>query len=78
MDGISVLTFKNMPILPISDLEAKNALFDFLELISSRDDIKVLVIKGAPVKMGRFDIKELIRYLEFEDALLRKLVRSYQ
>jgi len=50
---VSILTFKRMPLLHVADLDAKTALFDYLELISSHDDIKALVIKNAPVKMER-------------------------
>jgi len=77
VDGISVLTFKNMPILHISDLEAKKALFDFLELISSRDDIKVLLIKGAPVKMERGEYISHYKEMIASGAALLPLERMY-
>ena len=50
---ISVLTFKKMPLLYIADLEAKEALFDYLELISYHEEIKVLLIKSASEKIER-------------------------
>ncbi len=48
---VSVLTFKEKPLLHIADLEAKEALFSYLELVACHDDIKVLMIKSAQEKM---------------------------
>jgi len=50
---ISVLTFKKMPLLHVTDIEAKETLFNYLELVSCHDNIKILLIKSAPVKMER-------------------------
>ncbi|MBE9487327.1 MAG: enoyl-CoA hydratase/isomerase family protein [Chloroflexi bacterium] len=56
---ICVLTFKEMPLLHVTELESKEALFDYLELVSCRDNVKALLIKSAPVKMERNE------YIEF-------------
>ena len=59
--AICTLTFKKMPLLHVADLEAKQVLFQYLDLISNDDDIKILLIKSAPVKMER---AEFISYYE--------------
>ena len=56
---ICILTFKKTPLLHVADLEAKRVLFNYLELISSHDEIKILLIKNASVKMDR---TEYVRY----------------
>ncbi len=56
---ICILTFKKTPLLYTADLEAKRVLLNYLELISSHDEIKILLIKNASVKM---DQAEYIRY----------------
>lgn len=59
VDEVCILTFKEMPLLHVTNLESKKALFDYLELVFCRDDVKVLLIKSAPVKM------ECKEYIEF-------------
>ncbi|MEE4255089.1 MAG: enoyl-CoA hydratase/isomerase family protein [Desulfuromusa sp.] len=49
--SVCILTFKEKPLLYVTDLKEKKDLFDFLELLSQHDEIKVLLIKSAPVKM---------------------------
>jgi len=56
---ICILTFKEMPLLHVTELESKEALFDYLDLVSCHDNIKALLIKSAPVKMERNE------YIEF-------------
>ncbi len=56
---VCILTFKEMPLLHVTELESKVALFDYLDLVSYRNDIKALLIKSAPVKM------EHNEYIEF-------------
>lgn len=65
-EEIVVLSFKERPILHVTDLSKKQALFNYLDLVSSHDEIKVVLIMGAPIKLGR---KE---YIEF----YRKIIRS--
>ncbi len=74
---ISILRFKKMPLLHVADLDAKAALFDYLELISSHDDIKVLVIKSAPVKMERTAYINFYKKLIASDDNLRPLELMY-
>lgn len=64
---ISILTFKKMPLLHVTDLKAKEALFDYLKLISSHDDIKVLLIKSSPLKMERTEYISYYRKMIVSD-----------
>jgi len=48
---VAILTFKEKPLLHVSNLEAKAALFNYLDRISAHDEIKILLIKSAAVKM---------------------------
>ncbi len=74
---ISVLTFKTMPLLHITDLEAKKALFDYIKLISCQDDIKVLLIKSAPVKMERSEYVSYYQKMIASDFFMLPLERMY-
>jgi len=65
-DDVAVLRFKNKPLHHVTDLDAKKVLFDYLDLVSVSDRIKVLLIVGAPVKMG---CKE---YIEFYRGMIRE------
>jgi len=56
---VCILTFKEMPLLHVTELESKAVLFDYLDLVSCHDNIKALLIKSAPVKMERNE------YIEF-------------
>ncbi len=61
---ICVLKFKAMPLLHVTELEDKEALFDYLGVLSRNDDIKVLLIKNASVKM------ECNEYIEFYQNMI--------
>lgn len=74
---ISVLTFKKMPLLYIADIEAKEALFDYLELISSHDDIKVLLIKSASEKIERTEYISYYQKMIASDVDPLPLERMY-
>ena len=50
---VCILTFKEMPLLHVTELESKEALFNYFELVSYHDDVKALLIKSTPVKMER-------------------------
>jgi len=65
---ISVLTFKKMPLLHAADIEAKETLFNYLELVSCHDNIKVLLIKNAPVKMERTE------YISYYQKMIASVV----
>lgn len=64
--NILILSFRKKPLLHITDLSVKDSLFDYLDLVASCDDIKVLLIKEAPTKM---------RYAEYI-AFYRDMIRS--
>ena len=74
---VSILRFKEMPLLHVADLDAKAALFDYLELISRHDDIKALVIKNASVKMERTEYINYHKKLIASDNDPRPLERMY-
>ncbi len=59
INEICILTFKEKPLLHSTDLGAKESLFNYLEHISCQDEIKILLIKNASVKLDR---TEYIRY----------------
>ena len=61
--AIAILSFKERPLTRVTSLSDKKALFDYLDLISSRSEIKVLLIMGAPVKMGYEDYKEFYQQI---------------
>ena len=74
---ISTLTFKDIPMSHVTDIEAKETLFDSLESVSSHEDIKVLLIKGAPVKMTPEEYINFYRKLITSDVNLLPLERMY-
>ncbi len=63
---ICILTFKDMPLLHVTGLETKEVLFDYLELLSFHDTIKVLLIRSAPVKRERDEYIEFYQNQNFE------------
>jgi 2-(1,2-epoxy-1,2-dihydrophenyl)acetyl-CoA isomerase len=74
---ISILTFKEIPTSHVTDIAAKEKLFDYLELVSSHQDIKVLLIKNAPVKMTSEEYINFYRKLITTDVNLFPLERMY-
>jgi len=50
---ILVLSFKENLLNHGTDLSARDLLFDYLELVSKSDAIKVVLIMGSPKKIGR-------------------------
>ncbi|MBW1870502.1 MAG: enoyl-CoA hydratase/isomerase family protein [Deltaproteobacteria bacterium] len=62
---ILMLSFKGKPLLHVTDLDVKKALFDYLELVACCDEIKALLIKEAPTKMRRAE------YIAFYKNLIR-------
>jgi len=74
---ISTLTFKDIPMSNVTDIAAKETLFNYLESVSSDEDIKVLLIKGAPVKMTSEEYINFYRKLITSDVNLLPLERMY-
>ena len=58
---ILILSFKEKPLLHVTDLNVKKELFDYLDAIDCCDEIKVLLIRESPSKMNR---KEYIAFYE--------------
>ena len=52
VEDILILNFKEKPLARVIDLNGKKVLFDYLDFISTVDDIKVVLMTGSPVKMG--------------------------
>lgn len=52
IDDIVMLRFNENLLSSATDLDAKESLFDYLELISKSDEIKVVLIMGSPHKTG--------------------------
>jgi 2-(1,2-epoxy-1,2-dihydrophenyl)acetyl-CoA isomerase len=65
LGDIAVLTFKEKPLLHVTDLGIKKALFDYLDLIACCKKIRVLLIKQAPVKM------EHAEYIKFYKSMIK-------
>ncbi|MBL0712836.1 MAG: hypothetical protein JJV98_03970 [Desulfosarcina sp.] len=62
---ILILSFREKPLLHVTDLSVKKALFDYLDLVAGCDEIKVLLIKEAPTKMRRAE------YIAFYKNMIR-------
>ncbi len=56
--NILVLGLKQNFMLEATNLNAKTMFFDYLDLISESDSLKVIVIWGSPAKTGRNEYKE--------------------
>ncbi len=52
IDDIVMLKFNDNLLFSATDLNLKQPLFDYLELISKSDEIKVVLIMGSPQKRG--------------------------
>jgi 2-(1,2-epoxy-1,2-dihydrophenyl)acetyl-CoA isomerase len=59
------IRFKENLIQRATYLDAKNLLFDYLDLIARSDEVKVLLITGSPSKVGRED------YIRFYQQILK-------
>ena len=71
------IRFKENLIQRATHLEAKNLLFDYLDLIAKSDEIKVLIITGSPTKVGREDYIRFYRQILKVDFDARDLARLY-
>ena len=58
-------------------LDAKNILFDYLDLIAKSDEVKVLIITGSPRKAGREEYISFYRQMLKVDFDARDLARLY-
>ncbi len=58
-------------------LDAKNLLFDYLDLVAKSDEIKVLLIAGSPSKAGREDYIRFYRQILKANLDARDLARLY-
>ncbi|MCD4717746.1 MAG: enoyl-CoA hydratase/isomerase family protein [Desulfobacterales bacterium] len=70
-ENIAVLSFKENLLIRSTDLEAKAALMEYIDLVSESDSIGVVVIIGSPEKTGRDE------YLEFYRQLLELKLDRY-
>jgi 2-(1,2-epoxy-1,2-dihydrophenyl)acetyl-CoA isomerase len=71
------IRFKENLIQRATHIEAKNLLFDYLDLIAKSDEIKVLLIAGSPSKVGREDYIRFYRQILKLDFDARDLARLY-
>ena len=65
IDEVLILSFREKPLLHVTDLSVKKALFDYLDFVARCDAIKVLLIKESPVKMSRAE------YVDFYKNMIR-------
>jgi 2-(1,2-epoxy-1,2-dihydrophenyl)acetyl-CoA isomerase len=71
------IRFKENLIQRATHLEAKNLLFDYLDLIARSDEVKVLLITGSPSKVGREDYIKFYRQILKIDFDAKDLARLY-
>ena len=71
------IRFKENLIQRATNLEAKNLLFDYLDLIARSDEVKVLLITGSPGKVGREDYIKFYRQILKIDFDAKDLARLY-
>jgi len=65
IDEVLILSFREKPLLHVTDLSVKKALFDYLDFVACCDAIKVLLIKESPTKMSRAE------YIDFYKNMIR-------
>jgi enoyl-CoA hydratase/carnithine racemase len=71
------IRFKENLIQRATHLDAKNLLFEYLDLIAKSDEIKVLLIMGSPSKAGREEYIGFYRQILKVDFDARDLARLY-
>lgn len=74
---IVVLSFKEKPLLHATDLSVKKALFDYLDLVACCDDIKVVLVKEALIKMNRTEYIAFYKSMIGPDLCQLPLERLY-
>ena len=62
-EDILILNFKEKPLARIIDLNGKKVFFDYLDFVSTFDEIKVVLMTGSPVKMGCDEFIEFYRQI---------------
>ena len=62
-EDILILNFKEKPLARVIDLNGKKELFDYLDFVSTFDEIKVVLMTGSPVKMGYDEFIEFYRQI---------------
>lgn len=76
-NNIVVLDIKKNLLLRVDDIPAKEALFEYLRQISGDEAVKVLLIIGAPDKMGREESIRFYRQVFQTGVNLDNLARLY-
>lgn len=67
MGDILLLRFRDNLLIRATDFNAKNTLFDYLDLVSKSSEIKVILIIGSPEKKGGEEYIDFYRRVfEFE------------
>ena len=61
---VLLLNFKENLMLRATDLTAKKVLLDYLDLVSTNESIKVIVIMSSPDKMGREEYLEFFNHIK--------------
>lgn len=70
VEDIIVLTFKENLLHSVTDLDEKALLFDYLDLVSKSNAIKVLLIIGSPKKIGSEEYIQFYRqHLQLQSGL---------
>ena len=62
-EDVLMLNFKEKPLARVIDLNGKKVLFDYLDFVSTFDEIKVVLMTGSPVKMGYDEFIEFYRQI---------------
>lgn len=75
-NNVAILSVKEKPLRHVTDLFEKEDLFDYLNIVSHHNEIKVLLIMGAPVKMDCDEYKDFYRQMiqdDFRKTLLKRM-----
>ena len=80
LDNIVILTFKGDVLLPFSYLTNKEALLNYLDVISNDDSTKVMMItykrKSSPVE-EYFEFYKLLSESKIDERTLSRMYRAY-
>jgi len=63
VDQVAILEFLKTPLVRTADMNAKEALFEYLDLVSEDKSVKVLLIISSPHKMSKDNYIRFIRQL---------------
>ncbi|MDY6793245.1 MAG: enoyl-CoA hydratase/isomerase family protein [Thermodesulfobacteriota bacterium] len=78
-EDILILNFKEKPLARVIDLNGKKVLFDYLDFVSTFDEIKVVLMTGSPAKMGYDEFIEFyhqIIQLEWNQDQIERLYNA--